>query len=1110
MSSQFDDKHGLTVFLEGMPNAVLAFRADCEGEVLYANSKAWEVFGCSTQEQFSQMASGGFYGLLSEADDARLHTFVQLLTAGKVDADNHMRYMIRQFDGSMRMVVDFGHLQSDPELGDVVVISYPPAFVQREQAEMQARDSVTGLAIMRQFWTRSRVALAELADDASAAKYSIIFFDIRGFKLFNLKYGTLAGDDVLRSVAALLKSTAAGDLISRLSDDHFVAMTNADDSIGIAQRVCDEFARRYGSDGLALQAGIYLFASRGDDPKDASDFARIACESIRKTDQSIAVFARSMTARLERLSYISQNIERAIEEGWIKVYFQPVVRTISNKICGVEALARWIDPELGFLSPADFIGELESSRKIYKLDLYVAEEICRRMHQGEVRGFPVVPVSFNLSRYDFVACDMLARIEAIVNKYHVSRDMLNVEITESMMVEDSEMIQHEVDRFRAAGYEVWMDDFGSGYSSLNVLKNSRFDEIKLDMAFLDHLDDRGKEIIVSIISMAKKIGIHTLAEGVETEDQLQFLRSIGCEKAQGYLVGRPCIMDDAISGCIERGYAVEGRDWRPYYDILGMVDFNTDRTLAISEYDGRNFNLLFANNALQDMLVGTGLGKFENIYESINAPTSPLTRQFRDFQSSLSVGDDFKEMHYVVRNQHLMLRGRLLYAYEDHILGQFEVINMSVAKEKSSIEQMDYAFRLMYVTYDSVYALDRKHDCVKPIVVGTLSNELERAGLPGASIAEAGALVASSIIHEDDREEFVQWSDFSTVFKRIESDEKGYLGGFFRTLTRNGAYMWMTHHLLYAGANGSVIYAIKPAPLSQPGLLQKLVPEEFRQRMGSGALFEQSLLESKAVNFFWKDKELHFLGANKKFLDTYGIADVSQIVGKTDEDMAWHIDDGPYHNDELDVVEKGLVIHDSPGKCIIKGAVHNIMASKEPVYEDGKIVGLRGYFVDLGEALERTGGVRGVVTMDHASGLMSALGIMSVAPDFIEGWELRGEDFVVMRVSIVLYRRVIDIFGNEVARHLLAKAGEVLLREGGGSTACARLFSGEFVLLAHYKSREDVDDLERRIAEGFSSIRRIDDHRMTVVPKIDKRFASEVDDIREVMGFSPAFFGDDD
>lgn len=232
--------------------------------------------------------------------------------------------------------------------------------------------------------------------------------------------------------------------------------------------------------------------------------------------------------------------DRAFQEHQFKAYYQPQFNHATGRIVGAEALVRWIHPEYGMQSPGDFIPVFESNGTITRLDLYIFEETCRFLRKCLDEKIRVVPISFNVSRHDIYCYDFISNMEKIRNTYQIPVKYLRVEITESAAANDNDYINKIVGKFHELGYVVEMDDFGSGYSSLNALKDIEVDIIKLDMAFLrGKIGGRGGIIISSIVRMANWLGTPVIVEGVETQEQADYMRSIGCEYIQGYFYSRP-------------------------------------------------------------------------------------------------------------------------------------------------------------------------------------------------------------------------------------------------------------------------------------------------------------------------------------------------------------------------------------------------------------------------------------------------------------------------------------------------------------------------------------------------------------------------------------------
>ena len=290
--------------------------------------------------------------------------------------------------------------------------------------------------------------------------------------------------------------------------------------------------------------------------------------------------------------YILDNLDRAIKEKWITVYYQPIVRAVNKRVCDEEALARWIDPISGFLSPADFIPVLEETKQIYKVDLYVLERVLEKMKFMADSGYYMVSQSINLSRTDFDMCDIVEEICSRIDKSGIPRNKINIEITESVLVNDIDFMMSQIERLKKLGFSVWMDDFGSGYSSLNTLQRIPFDLIKFDMAFMRNLDsgESGKVIMAELMRMAASLGKDTVCEGVETEEQVQFLQEIGCSKLQGYYFCKPISVDSILERYktgIQIGF--ENPDESHYCETMGRINLYDLSVIAQNKNEFSNF-----------------------------------------------------------------------------------------------------------------------------------------------------------------------------------------------------------------------------------------------------------------------------------------------------------------------------------------------------------------------------------------------------------------------------------------------------------------------------------------------------------------------------------------
>ncbi|MCR4780676.1 MAG: EAL domain-containing protein [Ruminiclostridium sp.] len=449
-------------------------------------------------------------------------------------------------------------------------------------------DHLTGLPSMTYFFEL-------IAANRDNGNRLMMFMDLCRMKYFNHTYGFAEGDKLLCSFAKLLVRYFGKDNCSRLGQDHFAVYSDSPTAVDLLKSLFEEARWINGGLALPIHVGIYPQSIEKVGAAVACDRAKLACDSLKSAYiSSYCYYDEAMNEAVMNRQYIIANLDRALSKRWIKVYYQPIVRAVNSRVCDEEALARWIDPNRGFMSPADFIPALEDSGLIYKLDLYVVDRVLEKLKAQENAGLHLVPQSVNLSRSDFDACDIVEEIRRRVDESGFSRSLITIEITESVIGSDFGFMKDRIERFRELGFAVWMDDFGSGYSSLDVLKSIKFDLLKFDMRFLQDFDesDSGKVILTEMIKMANFLGIDTVCEGVETSAQAHFLRETGCSKLQGYYYEKP-IPQEKIFERYEKGIQIgfENPAESKYFEMIGRV--NLHDLAVITQGSGGEFHNFF-------------------------------------------------------------------------------------------------------------------------------------------------------------------------------------------------------------------------------------------------------------------------------------------------------------------------------------------------------------------------------------------------------------------------------------------------------------------------------------------------------------------------------------
>ncbi|EJO22177.1 cyclic diguanylate phosphodiesterase (EAL) domain protein [Selenomonas sp. FOBRC6] len=582
---------------------------------------------------------------------------------------------------------------------------------------------VTGLLNMMQFM---RHASAHL-QDVLADPLTFMYFDIENFKSFNQRYGFQQGNRLLCYVADLLRETFEGNLVARFNDDHFAVATQSENPADCIQFI-HERIRVYDL-GLPMEvkAGIYHPPQGLTDVALIMDRAKIACNSIKNTyDLTWAEFDPAMEEEINFRSHIIRSFQEAMIEGYIEVYYQPEIRAMTREICGFEALARWRDPVHGMISPGVFVPVLEDAHLSPQLDLYIIERVCQDISRirRELPSWELLRVSVNLSRADFRLMDMVQAVEDVRLRYDIARSLLNVEVTEGAQSDDEKFLQGEIARFRAAGYEVWMDDFGSGYSSLNNVKDYVFDVLKIDMNFLRSFDTNPKSAIVirSIVNMAKELGLHTLAEGVETEAQFEFLREIGCEKVQGYLFSPPMPLDKAIAYCHGETAQVKVEPFRlgSYYTEIGAINVLSGEAIerrgspeigdalslaVLEEYDGE-IHYLYQSRMFKMFLRSIELDE-----DSVHTPHYERRKRQNERMIARMMEEadrTGREVYtdFITRNSFNSIRLRLVTRDVDDTRAVFLMATVNISRFSPEAGSMQEALNQIVALYDRVDLFD--------------------------------------------------------------------------------------------------------------------------------------------------------------------------------------------------------------------------------------------------------------------------------------------------------------------------------------------------------------------------------------------------------------------
>ena len=407
-------------------------------------------------------------------------------------------------------------------------------------------DELTGIYNKQAFYAKTKEMLLDNPDK----NFDLLRINIERFKVLNDLFGESTGDKLLRYIGKFLKEINLPLCVSgRLYADNFVVCYEAGkgDSrrmINTLQMVADSFAI---NNRTILSFGLYRIDDKTLPVSVMCDRANMALWKAKGNFKNpYCEYDEKMRQQVLKEQKIINAMERAIQNKEFTLYLQPKYDIEKGTIIGAEALVRWISLENGFISPGDFIPVFENNGFVYEVDKFIWEESCRYLRKWLDEGREVHPISVNVSRIDLYTPKLVQHLVNLREKYQLPSQYLELEITESAYTEDPEQIITITRQLREAGFVILMDDFGTGYSSLNMLKDIQIDVLKLDMGFLKSSDysAKGGNILTAILKMAESLKMQAIAEGVETKEQVEFLKSIGCKYVQGFYYSKPLPVDE--------------------------------------------------------------------------------------------------------------------------------------------------------------------------------------------------------------------------------------------------------------------------------------------------------------------------------------------------------------------------------------------------------------------------------------------------------------------------------------------------------------------------------------------------------------------------------------
>lgn len=557
---QLVEKQQMDIFSSSMESAAVKYLLNSTKilSMQEENGSIAHMLGYESLEKFEQAIEGCLWTVVYQEDIKRL----QKELTGQILKGNYykLEYRMVKADGSILWVLENGTKSFDNE-GNVVLNAMITDITQLRQVRKNlgyraSYDALTGIYNRETFYSKAQ-KLIQLNPDVD---FAILRMDIERFKVINDLFGEKVGDKLLKYIANIYSNVNLPLCVSgRLHSDNFVVLFKYTEEtckhfIESLQVMASSFSLDY---RVVLNFGLYRIKDEDRD-KPVSVMSDRAGLALKKAKGNYLVlygeYDDDMRQDLVAEQAIVNEMGKALQQREFVLYLQPKYELANETIIGAEVLVRWQNAQRGFVSPGEFIPIFEHNGFIFNLDQYVWEESCRLLRKWLDEGRSPLPVSVNVSRVSMCSENLVGIFKNLIKKYNLPKHLLELEITESAYIDNPEYIIEVTKALQREGFVILMDDFGSGYSSLNMLKNLPVDVLKIDLKFLDSVDSsgRGGNILNSVVRMAQWLDIPVIAEGVETRNQVDFLKSIGCNWVQGFYYSKPVPVneyEDRVAEC---------------------------------------------------------------------------------------------------------------------------------------------------------------------------------------------------------------------------------------------------------------------------------------------------------------------------------------------------------------------------------------------------------------------------------------------------------------------------------------------------------------------------------------------------------------------------------
>ncbi len=755
------------------------------------------------------------------------------------------------------------------------------------------------------------------------------------------------------------------------------------------------------------------------------------------------------------------------------------MRTINNTLCSAEALSRWETKEFGLISPINFIGALEETRQIDKLDAYIFELICKDLRYKLDNNLEYVPISFNLSRLDFILMDPFQMVLDLTNKYDIPHRLIKIEITETIVMSCPGEIKNIMSKFKSEGFDIWMDDFGSAYSSLNMLKDFDFDEIKLDLVFLKNFNDKSKIIIKNVISMAKELGIQTLCEGVETEEQFTFLRSIGCEKVQGYFLSKPVPFHLMLDTIKEKQFEIEKPIFRDYFIPLSQIDFQTELPICLMNLSNNNCKIFYLNDRCKQNLSIAGI-KDEKAFENkINSFDLTLIQKIKNLNSKSNF------IHII--NGHLFkISFSILSNYDKNSLYLLNIDSLDF-KDIDKVTKLDSCLHEILEIFTSFVYLDFNNDSFDIV----LDNE---AYVLNNFTSLSSALESiKKHIYINDLKKYESLFNQERLKELFNKNKSPYLSQTIRLYNTNKEIVRINVIIVLISKTENKYLLITRNLTNDEEKMYSDLAKIFRAREDIVSVEKNeitsydmfiSIIKNSSSIYFFKDLNHRFLGGSDKFLDLIDENHVSNIIGYTDTELGISVSNNKLNNLETMVMKDKIEVKNEAVNFIKCGKLTDVTLNIFPICENKTIKGLFAEVI--------TSNVEELISNKT---LLNYHEFVDAYLKYYDQYKYHNEYFVTYKIELSKLDEVKKTLGIEFIKKVENEVSNILVKKYGKNVCIAHVGYGLFYLIKNYSDDSNTKKFKDELTHSIFDIKSVSGINVTIFNCIEYFICNQNSDV---------------